>query len=66
MKAFSASRSCATARALAPGRSGFSASRKLGGCDRHVLELVGDDVDRGGEGGKRCLIVIGGDGPVAG
>ena len=43
---FSSSRSCATASALAPGRTGTSASTRMSTvATRHVLELVGDDVD---------------------
>ena len=37
---------------------------EVGGGGRDVLELVGDDVDRGGEGGEGGLVVIGGDGLV--
>ena len=62
-KAFSASRSCASpARWRRDGAA--PRGQELGGRGRHVLELVGDDVDRRGEGGERGLVVVGGAGLV--
>ena len=60
--AFSASRSCETASEPAPGKTGTRAARNSHRRRRDVLEFVGDDVDRVGEGGERRLVVIGGDG----
>src|SRR5690606_14550357 len=37
---------------------------EAGGIGRDILELVGHDIDGGGETGERRLVVIGGDRPV--
>ena len=58
---FSVSRSWLTASARAPGRTGTIARQPLDGRDVDVLELVGDDVDRAGEGVERGRVVVGGD-----
>ena len=46
-------------QALGTGRQGHHAVEKAGGLGRHILELVGDDVDRPGEILERRAIVIG-------
>ena len=48
---FSASRSCATSSAAGGGRTGTRRERPRR-VDRHVLELVGHDVDAGGEAAR--------------
>ena len=58
-KLFSAKRSCVVASASTPGRSGFRPAEDLGGAAGDVLELVGDHVDRVGEGDERRLVVVG-------
>ena len=64
-KFFSTSRSWVSASARAPGRTGLRALKKLDAGDRHVLEFVGDDIDRFGEARERRLVVERGDGARA-
>ena len=55
-------RSCATSSARRPGRTGTSGASSVHRRKRHVLELVGDDVDRRGEGAERGGVVVAGAG----
>ena len=60
---FSASRSCVDGkRAGARDAAAHARGEERGGRGRHVLEFVGDDVDRVGEARQRRLVLIGGDG----
>ena len=53
MKFFSVRRSCVVASTCGSGSTGLRADEKGRGLGRHVLELVGDDIDVGGEAVER-------------
>ena len=55
MKFFSISRSWVVASTCGSGSTGLRRARKAARLGRHVLELVGDDVDRAGEAAERRL-----------
>ena len=63
---FSVSRSWDDGQAPRAGQDGGAGGEERDGRGRDVLELVGDDVDGGGEVGERRLVVVGRDGARGG